>query len=166
MCLRPCSKEDITALQESIAKISCERLLSSKTCVTMWKTCLLIAPIILTESLVHGYLLKISSIIPSVFVTHIPAFANSCCESWNEFYFPDRSCQVKQFTAVTFQWKIHACNEWQRSNKLFCHISLIQICNTTWDKAGDMPSIVMLLRSLQLKETEQLITMPVKLAML
>ena len=26
-----------------------------------------------------SYVLKISSIIPSVFVTHIPAFANSCC---------------------------------------------------------------------------------------
>ena len=27
-------------------------------------------------------------------------------------------------------------------SKLFCRISLIQICNTTWDKAGDMPSVV------------------------
>ena len=27
----------------------------------------------------RSYVLKISSIIPSVFVTHIPAFANSCC---------------------------------------------------------------------------------------
>ena len=35
MCLRPCPKEHITALQVSIAKISCERLLLSKTCVTM-----------------------------------------------------------------------------------------------------------------------------------
>ena len=85
---------------------------------------------------------KISSIIPGVFVTHIPAFANNCCNSWNEFYFPDRSVQFKQFTAIVFQWKIHACNESQRSYQLFCHISLIQICTTTWDKAGDMPSMV------------------------
>ena len=35
MCLRPCPKEHITALQVSIAKISCERRLLSKTCVTM-----------------------------------------------------------------------------------------------------------------------------------
>ena len=28
----------------------------------------------------RSYVLKISSIIPSVFVTHIPAFANSCCD--------------------------------------------------------------------------------------
>ena len=53
-CLRPCPKEHITAPQVSIAKISCKRLLLSKTCVTMWKNCLLIAPIILTKSLVHG----------------------------------------------------------------------------------------------------------------
>ena len=68
--------------------------------------------------------------------------ANSCCKSWNELYFPDRSGQVKQFTAIIFQWKIHACNESQRSWQLFCHTSLTQICNTTWDKAGDMPSMV------------------------
>ena len=35
MCLRPCPKERNTALQVSIAKISCERLLLSKTSVTM-----------------------------------------------------------------------------------------------------------------------------------
>ena len=35
MCLRLCTKEHITAPQVSIAKISCERLLLSKTCVTM-----------------------------------------------------------------------------------------------------------------------------------
>ena len=35
MCLRPCPKEHITALQVWIARISCERLLLSKTCVTM-----------------------------------------------------------------------------------------------------------------------------------
>ena len=81
-------------------------------------------------------------IIPSVFVTHILAFANSCCRSWDEFYFPDHSGQVNQFTAIIFQWKIHGCNESQRSWQLFCHISQIQICNTTWDKAGDMPSMV------------------------
>ena len=85
---------------------------------------------------------KIPSITPNVFVSYIPAFANSCCKSWNEFYFPERSDQVKQFTAVLFQWKIHACNESQRSWQLFCHISFIQICNTTWDNAGDMPSVV------------------------
>ena len=27
-------------------------------------------------------------------------------------------------------------------SKLFCHIFFIQICNTTRDKAGDMPSVV------------------------
>ena len=108
----------------------------------MWKNCLSIAPVILTESLVHEELRKISSIFPSVFATHIPASANSCCKSWNEFYFTDRSGQVKQFTAIISQWKIHACNESQRSWQLLCHISLIQICNTTWDKAGDMPSVV------------------------
>ena len=77
-----------------------------------------------------------------MFVTHILAFANSCFKSWNEFYFLDRSGQVKQVTAIIFQWKIHVCNELQRSLQLFCHISLIQICNTTWEKAGDMPSVV------------------------
>ena len=101
MCLRQCPKEHITAPQVSIAKISCERLLLSKTCVIMRKNCLLITPIILTESLVHGWLFKISSIISSVFVTHITAFANSCCKSWNEFHFPDRSGQVK----VQMTWK-------------------------------------------------------------
>ena len=35
MCLRPFPKEHITAPQVSIAKISCERLLLSKTCITM-----------------------------------------------------------------------------------------------------------------------------------
>ena len=35
MCLRPCPEEHITALQVSIAKISCERLLLSKACVTI-----------------------------------------------------------------------------------------------------------------------------------
>ena len=39
--LRPCPKEHITALQVSIAKISCERLLLSKTCLTNVKSCLL-----------------------------------------------------------------------------------------------------------------------------
>ena len=34
------------------------------------------------------------------------------------------------------------CNESQRSQQLFCHISQIQICNTTGDKAGDMPLMV------------------------
>ena len=41
MCLRPCPEEHITAPQVSIAKISCERLLLLKTCVTMRKNCLL-----------------------------------------------------------------------------------------------------------------------------
>ena len=36
MCLRPCPKEYIIALHVSIAKISCERLLSSKACIMMW----------------------------------------------------------------------------------------------------------------------------------
>ena len=48
----------------------------------------------------------ISSIIPSV--TLIPAFANSCCRSWNEFYFPDRSGQVNQFTAIMK----NSCVQW------------------------------------------------------
>ena len=55
-CLRPYPKEHITALQASIVKIFCEGLLLSKTCVTMWKNCLIIAPIILTESLVQSAL--------------------------------------------------------------------------------------------------------------
>ena len=67
------------------------------------KNCLLTAPAILTASLAYGQLFKISSIIPNVFVTHIPAFANSCCKNRNEFYFPDRSAQVIQFTAIIFQ---------------------------------------------------------------
>ena len=80
--LRPCPKDYTTALQVSIARIACERLLLSKTCVTVHvKNCVLIAPIILTASLVHGYLFKTFSIIPSVFVTYIPAFANSFCKS-------------------------------------------------------------------------------------
>ena len=54
MCFRPCPKEHITAPQVLIANICCERLLLSKTCVTMRKNCLLITPIIRTESLVHG----------------------------------------------------------------------------------------------------------------
>ena len=54
MCLRPCPKKHVTAPQVSIAKISCERLLLSKTCVTTWKNCLLMTPIILTASVVHG----------------------------------------------------------------------------------------------------------------
>ena len=37
MCLRPCPKEHITVPQVLIAKISCERLLLSKTCIAMWK---------------------------------------------------------------------------------------------------------------------------------
>ena len=45
MCLRPCPKEHITAPQVSIVKISCERLLLSKTCVIMRKNCLLITPV-------------------------------------------------------------------------------------------------------------------------
>ena len=106
MCLRPCPKDHITTLQVSIAKISCERLLLSKTYITRSKKLRLNHSIILTESLVHGELFKISSIIPSVFVTHILTFANSCCRSWNEFYFPDRSGQVNQFTAIIFNGKL------------------------------------------------------------
>ena len=87
--------------------------------------------------------MKVSGIIPSVFVTHIPAFANRYCRSWNEFYVPDRSDQVKQFTATIFQWKIDTCNESQIHQsslalQFFCHISLIQIWHTVWDKTEDM----------------------------
>ena len=49
MCLRPCPKEHITALLVSTAKISCEILLLSKTYVSMWKNCVLITSITLTE---------------------------------------------------------------------------------------------------------------------
>ena len=40
-------------------------------------------------------------------------------KSWNEFYFPDRSFQLKQCTAIIFQWKIHACYESQRVSNCF-----------------------------------------------
>ena len=69
MCFRPCPKEHITAPQVSIPKISCDRLLLSKTCITIWKNCVLITPIILTESLVHGSCLKVGS--------HDPIFASN-----------------------------------------------------------------------------------------
>ena len=36
---------------------------------------------------------------------------------------------------------MHAINESQRSQQLFCHIPLIQICNAAWDKAGDMSRV-------------------------
>ena len=54
ICLLTCSKEYITTWQVSVAKVTCKRLLLSKTCVTMWKNYLLIAPIILTASLPYG----------------------------------------------------------------------------------------------------------------
>ena len=73
MCLRSCPNKHITALQVSIAKISCERLLLSKTCVTMWKRLPLNhSYYILTKSLVHGYSCVRSPALSqtSVFVTH------------------------------------------------------------------------------------------------
>ena len=111
MCLRPCPKEYITALQVSIAKVSCERLLLSKY-VSPCEKSLLIAPIILTESLIHGQLFKISSITQSVFVTYITASVVVKVEMSSTFL--DVSIKSKNLQPQVFNDKIRTCNESQR----------------------------------------------------
>ena len=104
MCLRSCPKEFFfTALQV----VDCKNLLWEIAIIKNMRYHVKKLPVNRSyypywESGPMDRCLWSPSIIPSAFVTHIPAFANSCCKSWNEFYFPDRSGQVKQFTAIIF----------------------------------------------------------------
>ena len=74
-------------------------------------------PVILIESLVHGQLLWS----PALSQMYLSLTFQHCCKNSNEFYFPDRSDPVKQFTVIIFNEKILACNASQRSLQLFCH---------------------------------------------
>ena len=98
---------------------------------------------------------------------NISAFANSCCKSWKEFQFSDRSNQVKQFTTIVFQWKIHVCN-YQSQRELATVLPHLFDSGLPYFSRQGWKHVWMPwgLWSLQLEETKQLITMLVKLAML
>ena len=96
------------------------------------------------------WMFKITSVTPSVFVTQIPALASSYCRSWNEFYFPDR-CAMHAMSRKAVS-NCFSVSLWFRF--VIQLGTRLETCLQWW------------LESLQLEETEQLITMPVKLAML